>query len=103
MAWFGSPGYLTGLKSVMFIVEALIQGFFCSCLYAVARPRLGPGPKTAVVVATSIYLIRFGLNFIWIMARGTTPLGAFINLISGWGTLIVCTYLAGWQYIERAP
>src|SRR5690349_2552894 len=51
------------------LVQILLDGFFCTCLYAAVRPRLGPGPKTAVIVGSTIYLIKHGLSLVWILLR----------------------------------
>lgn len=100
----GTPDFsLLSLGSVALLIEAFVQGFFCSSLYVVARPRLGPGPKTAVIVATTLYLIKYGLGFIWMLTPGIPISAAFLHVVVGWGKFMLGTYLAGWQYIERAP
>ncbi len=101
---FGTSNFsLLGLTSVILLSEAFVQGFFCSAFYAVARPRLGPGPKTAIIVGTALYLIKYGLGLIWMLAPGIPVSAAFLHVIIGWGKFVLATYLAGWQYIEKAP
>jgi hypothetical protein len=94
---------LASFASVVLLVEAILQGFFCSYLYAVARRQLGPGPKTAVIIGSMLYLIKYGFTFIWMLAPGGSRMGALLYLAIGWTKLVAATYLAGWQYIERAP
>jgi hypothetical protein len=83
--------------------EALLLGFFCCDLYAIARPRLGPGPRTAAIVGTTIYLIKFGFAFIWVFFSKTGRLAAATQVLLPWVTFMAASYVAGWQYIERAP
>src|SRR4051812_13346925 len=83
--------------------EALLLGFFCIDLYAIARPRLGPGPKTAAIVGTTIYLIKFGFAFVWVLFGQSARLPAATQVVFPWLTFIAASYVAGWQYIERAP
>jgi len=85
---------------VYFGMPAFLNGFLLSWLYVLARPRLGPGPKTAVVMGS----VGFGL-----MAGGPiaqmllSPRVAWPLLLYVWAKCVAATYLAGWQYIEKAP
>lgn len=84
-------------------IQTVLDGFFCSFLYVVFRPRLGPGPKTAILVGTCIYLLKHGLGLVWILLRTPAP-GAIVAVLAlAWVKLVSATYLAGWQYIEKAP
>ena len=85
------------------VIQAWLDGFFCSCLYAMVRPRLGPGPRTAVIVGTAIYFVKHGLTFIWIAARTPPQYPLALSVLLPWAKFIAATYLAGWQYIEKAP
>jgi hypothetical protein len=91
------------LSLCMLITDSLLLGFFCAAFYAVARPRLGPGPKTAVIVGASIYLIKYGIGiFFYLMMHqrlSSVALSVGIALLQ----FIAATYVAGWQYIEKAP
>jgi hypothetical protein len=85
------------------IAQALVDGFFCSCLYAVVRPRLGPGPRTAVLVGSAIYLIKHGFSVFWVLAAAPSKMTVLSVLGMAWIKFMAATYLAGWQYIENAP
>src|SRR5260370_40771012 len=45
---WGEIGSISG----SLLVPSLIMGFLLSWLYVLARPRLGPGPKTALLMGT---------------------------------------------------
>jgi hypothetical protein len=84
------------------IVPSLVTGFLLSWLYALTRPRLGPGPLTALVMGSIGFAFAnphfFGLT-IWM----ASPTGALIQMALLWLKFAAATYLAGWQYIEKAP
>ncbi len=85
---------------------SLLDGFFCSWLYAGMRPRLGRGPKTACIAGTAIYFIKHGLEILFLayvpsmwQTEGLWSLFPLLN----WAKFMAAAYLAGWQYIEKAP
>src|SRR5438876_1709491 len=84
------------------IVPSLVMGFLLSWLYVLARPRLGPGPKTAILMGSIGFAFAnphfFGLT-VWM----SSPTGAFVQMALLWLKFVAATYLAGWQYIEKAP
>ena len=45
------------LGAVFFTAWGFVLGFVSVWLYAAVRPRLGPGPRTAVLVALAIWLV----------------------------------------------
>lgn len=104
---FGQAGHLkprTPLIVPMLFLKDMGVGFVLTWLYALARPRLGPGPKTALTMGT----IAWGLLYVpasialWLFhpIANAVPLAYFcLGLLQCW----ICIYLAGWQYIERAP
>ena len=84
------------------VVPSLVMGVLLGWLYVLARPRLGPGPWTAVIMGSIGFAFAnphfFGLTF-WI----TSFSGALMQLAIAWIKFTAATYLAGWQYIEKAP
>ena len=84
------------------ILPSLIMGFLLSWLYVLARPRLGPGPKTALVMG-SIGFAFANPQFFAIPVWMSSPTGALIFVVTSWFKFAAATYLAGWQYIEKAP
>jgi len=88
--------------SMSLIVPSLVAGFLLSWLYALARPRLGPGPKTALIMGSIGFAFAnphfFGLSS-WI----SYPSVVLVQFVTAWLKFAAATYFAGWQYIEKAP
>ena len=86
------------------ILKDLLVGFMLMWLYALARPRLGPGPKTAFrmgLVAWALLYVPMSINqWLFDPMPSIIPATYFIaGLVQCW----IAIYVAGWQYIERAP
>lgn len=86
------------------LLQSWMIGFILTWLYVLARPRLGPGPKTALVMGSLVWFL------LWVPYGITQWLWLTLPAKVGWvgviGGLVECwvgTYLAGWQYIEKAP
>jgi hypothetical protein len=47
---------MTGAKWAVPVLVSLLVGIVMVFFYAAARPRFGPGPKTAMIVATGLWL-----------------------------------------------
>jgi hypothetical protein len=88
--------------AVSLIVPSLIMGFLLSWLYALARPRLGPGPKTALIMG-SIGFAFANPHFFGISNWLAYPSVVLIQFVMSWLKFAAATYVAGWQYIEKAP
>ena len=84
-----------------------ILGFFAigvvlAWLYAVARPRLGPGPKTALTVGLAVGLLAH-VPYPFAFASWS-PAGRFIPLLwmlSGLAEYLLASLLAGFLYREE--
>ena len=91
-----------GSIAVSIILLNLVRGFLLSWLYVLARPRLGPGPKTALLIG-SIGFVFSNPQFFSV----TVWLSSFVEVLKmvayEWLKFAAATYLAGWQYIEKAP
>ncbi len=93
-----------GYTMPVIFVQELVVGLVLCWLYVLARPSLGPGPKTAFIMGTLAWLLLYlpyGITqWLWL----TLP--AKVGWVGTLGGLVQCwaaTYVAGWQYIERAP
>lgn len=87
------------LTNLLIIITSLPAGFILSWLYVLARPRLGPGPKTAILMGTLAFVLSHQRLFgYWHFTARTVG----INLLT-WLSYVAATYVAGWQYIEKAP
>jgi hypothetical protein len=85
---------------VKFVLIDLLFGLLIVWVYAAVRPRLGPGPATAVK-ATLVVFGASALNmatfapwmFSWDMFVRSAALGAISMLLAGW--------VGGWVYSEE--
>lgn len=86
-----------------FVGVCFLLGIIIVWTYAAVRPRLGPGPKTAVTVAVLVWL----LSFVWAggaqVAMGIMP-GRLtvIALLWGLGELVIATLVGAKLYTETA-
>lgn len=88
--------------AVYLFLPELVVGFILCWLYVLARPRLGPGPLTAIIMGSIAFVLShpYLLDFpMWL----TAPKVAGFQAVIGWLKFVAATYVAGWQYIERAP
>jgi hypothetical protein len=63
---------------VLTVVISLIAGLALIFFYAAARPRFGPGPKTAVIVAVALWFGGWLLSLIGYQMIGLYPTGLLI-------------------------
>ncbi|UCD23431.1 MAG: hypothetical protein JSW51_10320 [Gemmatimonadota bacterium] len=86
---------------VMTIVVSMIVGLTLVFLYAAARPRFGPGPKTATLVAVVLWIASYLLSLIGYGMIGLYP----TSMLALWGVvglieIIVAAHVGGWIYRE---
>ena len=84
------------------IVPSLILGFLLCWMYVLARPRLGPGPKTALIIG-SIGFLFANSYFVGLSVWTNSPSSTLVQFVLLWLKFAAATYLAGWQYIEKSP
>lgn len=89
----------TALTAAASLLAGLILVFF----YAASRPRFGPGPKTAVLVAVMLWVGVYGLSLVGYGVIGIFP----TDLLVMWGAvglaaMILAGLLGGWIYREDA-
>jgi len=83
------------------VAVSLVAGFTIMFFYTACRPRLGPGPKTAVTVASILWLGGYLLSLIGMQMMGLFPNG----LIALWGAvglveMNLAALLGGYIYKE---
>jgi hypothetical protein len=86
---------------VQTIVVSLIVGLALVFFYAAARPRFGPGPKTATLMAVVFWVSSYLLSLIGYGMIGLYP----TTMLTLWGLiglieLILAANLGGWIYRE---
>ena len=86
----------------IFLVESLLEGILLAWLYVLARGRLGPGPRTAVIAGLTGGLLVRGVTAIdylmWIPVPQVFSVSVFIVGVT---TSVLATLLAGWVYQEK--
>jgi|SRR6185437_1249775 len=88
----------------LLVLKSLVTGFVLMFLYAMARPRLGPGPKTALSMGSMVWIL-IGTTAgaaDWFWWRAPAHLVGGILFVR-WVECLAGIYVAGWQYIEKAP
>ena len=84
-----------------FVVMCFVLGILMVWIYAAVRPRLGPGPKTAVIVA----LVAWFMSLVWSggaqVAMGIMPLKlTLIGLAWGLGEMVIASLAGARLYRE---
>jgi len=84
-----------------FVVSCFLLGILIVWTYAAVRPRLGPGPKTAVIVAVLAWI----LTFVWSggaqVAMGIMPLNlTALGLAWGLGEVVIASLVGARIYTE---
>lgn len=87
----------------IFTVYGFLLGIVAVWLYALARPRLGPGPRSAALVGLGVWLLYSGSFADFHLAVPLFP--TFVPLWNlGWGLVEVplATMAGAWVYREAA-
>ncbi|MGE0883875.1 MAG: hypothetical protein AB7P14_10055 [Blastocatellales bacterium] len=83
------------------IIVSLVSGLALVFFYAASRPRFGPGPKTATIIA-----VAFWLGAVFVSLMGYKMLGLFQGqMLAVWGLIglvemILASILGAWIYRE---
>lgn len=85
----------------VFVTMTFVFGFILVWLYAAVRPRLGPGPKTAIIIGVVIWFLAYFGPLVSMSVMGMLP-GRLAVIGSVWGLVEVpLAALAGaWMYHE---
>ena len=83
------------------VLVSLLVGLTIVFFYAASRPRFGPGPKTAVIVAVALWLGGYVVTLIGYMMLGLFP----TSMLLTWGCiglfeLVIAGLIGGWLYQE---
>lgn len=87
--------------AIVSVVVSLLVGLTLMFFYAAARPRFGPGPKTAVIVAVVLwagsYLVSLlGYGLLGLFPAGMLVMWAIIGLVE----MVLAALAGGWIYRE---
>ncbi len=103
MAFFSQHGFKDPGSNfiIVAVVMTFLLGIVAVWLYALIRPRLGPGVKTAIVAALilwfGIYLYSGVINGIFL---GIPTNALMIGIIWGLVEYIIATIAGAWLYTE---
>jgi hypothetical protein len=85
----------------IFALEALAMGIAVMWLYAVARARFGPGPKTALASALGYWVIGYALPAVGIGQTGLFPVQLLaVTHLGGFAEIILATLAGASLYKE---
>ncbi|HUP19961.1 MAG TPA: hypothetical protein VM778_08415 [Gemmatimonadota bacterium] len=86
---------------VISILVCLIAGLTLIFFYAAARPRFGPGPKTALIVAFWLWLGGYLLSLLGYHMMGLYPDGMLVLWgLVGLVEMSIAAMAGGWIYRE---
>ena len=84
-----------------FIAMCFLLGILMVWLYAAVRPRLGPGPKTAVILGVLTWFLSLAWSGGAQVAMGIMPLSLTIfGLVWGLGELVIASLAGAKLYRE---
>ncbi len=93
-----------GSAIAIFVVFGFVIGITTVWVYAAARPRLGPGPKSAAIVAIPIWIVGFLLPNVGYVVQGMFPTNlAILGAVWGLVEMIAAATAGAWLYTEGEP
>jgi hypothetical protein len=102
MAALGRPPMGGGAIGV-FVVLSFLLGIATIFLYALIRPRLGAGPKTAVTAGLLVWFFACFVPNVGVVATGLFPATLpLVAIIWGLFELPIATVFGAWMYGETA-
>ena len=92
-----------GAAIAVFTVVTLLMGIFTVWLYAAIRPRLGPGPKTAICAGLIVWGLAYLYSAITFGVLGINSIGTVV-LVVVWTAIemIVASAVGGYLYTEKS-
>ena len=95
MAAIGRPTQISAFALALFNIWGLGIGIMTVWIYSAIRPRFGPGPKTAIIAALTMWVIGYALAGVTPVALGMAP-KRLIAIVTALGLIeIVIATLAG--------
>ena len=85
----------------LFIIWGFVLGIAAIWLYAVARPRFGPGPKTTIFTSLGCWVLAYVLGSLSAGAMGLVPYRLLvIGTIVGLVEILLASLAGAWVYKE---
>jgi len=86
---------------VGFVAMGFVLGIMTIWLYAAIRPRFGPGAKTAVCAALTVWFFAYLYPNVFVMITNIFPRGLIaIGTIWGLVEIVVAAVAGAWLYVE---
>ena len=90
-----------GSAIAIFVVFGFVMGITTVWVYAAARPRLGPGPKSAAIAAVPIWIAGFLIPAVGYAVQGMFPTNvAILWIVWGLAEMIAAAIAGAWLYTE---
>ena len=95
------PAAESGAQIAVFVVLTAMLGFVTVWLYAAMRPRLGPGPKTAMCAGLTVWTCSYLYSAVTAGTIGVHSMGLVV-LIIVWSLIemLVASAVGGYLYNE---
>jgi hypothetical protein len=92
---------MSGSVMASTLMVSLVTGLVLVFFYAAVRPRFGPGPRTAILVAMFLWLGGNLLSLVGYQMVGMYPTGMLVLWgIVGLVEMIIAALVGGWIYKE---
>ena len=92
---------ISGNALISFAILGFVSGITTVLLYAAARPRFGPGAKTAVLTGFVFWIIGYSLPSFGFRAVGLLPTRLLlIGTILGLVKVVLASIAGAWLYKE---
>ncbi len=90
-----------GSGIAIFVLVGFLFGIVMTWFYAAARPRLGPGPKTAAIIGAALWFPSYLMPVLGWVILGMAPLGLGV-VMAIWGLveMVLSSVAGGWLYQE---
>jgi hypothetical protein len=86
---------------IILVIWAILAGICATWLYAAARPRFGPGPRTAIITGFAFWIFSYALPTIGLLSFHVFPPRLpLISCVGGMAEAILATLVGGWIYRE---
>ena len=89
-----------GGSIAFWVVYAFVLGIMTAYMYAVARPRWGAGPKTAICAGIMVWFLHTLMPWVGMWNMGMTPDSLAIGFVWTFVEMSLAGYLAGMLYSE---
>jgi hypothetical protein len=95
MARLGLPSAVTTKQLVAFNLWGLVVGVLTILLYAGIRPRMGAGPKTAIIAGLFVWALVFALGAMPFVFTHVLPVGFAVMTACAEGVMMIFAGLVG--------